>query len=283
MQKLEIYQSLWAMELRSPHLAERTPDENFAMIAAAGFDGVCIDPAVDEIPAMRKLLPVYRQYGLHCMVNAFPATEDDMQPLLELACEFDARFVNVIGGVMPIKPADAVPLVKRWIDEAAAAGMPLLFETHRDGLLNDLYYTLQLIELVPHMRLCADLSHFVVDREMRVPVPERDQQFIATILARSDCFQGRIASREQIQVQIDFPQHQQWVAIFREWWRQGFRRWRERMPDDATLPFLCELGPPPYAITDAEQRELSDRWQESLQIRDWVLATWRELEAERRK
>jgi hypothetical protein len=54
--------------------------------------------------------------------------------------------------------------------------------------------------------------------------------------------------------------------------------WRARSPDDATLVFLCELGPPPYAITDAEQRELSDRWQESLQIRDWVLEIWADLD-----
>ena len=56
------------------------------------------------------------------------------------------------------------------------------------------------------------------------------------------------------------------------------RRWRDRNVDGATLAFLCELGPPPYAITDGDQRELSDRWQESLQIRDWALEIWHELE-----
>ena len=61
------------------------------------------------------------------------------------------------------------------------------------------------------MRLCADLSHFVVDRELRLPLPERDKSFINNVLERSDCFQGRIANREQIQIQIDFPQHQEWL------------------------------------------------------------------------
>ena len=45
-------------------------------------------------------------------------------------------------------------------------------------------------------------------------------------------------------------------------------------PDDATLVFLCELGPPPYAMTDGNQEELSDRWQEALQIRAWIQAIW---------
>ena len=127
--------------------------------------------------------------------------------------------------------------------------MPLLFETHRDGLLNDLYYTLQIIDLVPEIRLCADLSHFVVDREFRSPIPEIDQEYIHRVLERSDCFQGRIANREQVQIQINFPQHQEWVEIFKGWWKDGMRMWRNRNDDNATLVFLCELGPRPYAIT----------------------------------
>jgi hypothetical protein len=111
-------------------------------------------------------------------------------------------------------------------------------------------------------------------------VPERDESYIQSVLERSDCFQGRIANREQVQIQINFPQHQQWVDIFKGWWKDGMAKWRERNDDDATLVFLCELGPPPHAITDANQDELSNRWQESLQIRDWVREIWSELEAE---
>jgi hypothetical protein len=96
------------------------------------------------------------------------------------------------------------------------------------------------------------------------------------IIERSDSFQGRVANREQIQVQIDFPQHREWVEQFRAWWRQGIGEWRRRSADGDTLHFLCELGPPPYAMTDARGRELSDRWQEALQIRAWVEAIWRE-------
>ncbi|MCH7536928.1 MAG: sugar phosphate isomerase/epimerase [Proteobacteria bacterium] len=279
MQKLEIYQSLWGMELRNPSLAERTPEEAFKMVADAGFDGMCLDPSVAEIQENLDLKPLFEKHGLGCMVNAFPYAADELVPLLDFATEMNACMVNVISGVMPIRPEDAVAVVRQWIDEAGERDMQLLFETHRDGLLNDLYFTLQLMDLVPEMRLCADLSHFVVDRELRAPVPERDAQYISTVLSRSDCFQGRIASREQVQIQIDFPQHQVWVDIFKGWWTDGMREWRKRNADDATLIFLCELGPPPYAITDGDQNELSDRWVESLQIRDWALEIWKELDA----
>lgn len=266
------------MELRHPRKPERSDEEAFAMVAEAGFDGMCLDPSVEEIAMNLDRKPLFERHGLGCMVNAFPRSEDDMEPLLDFANDMDACMVNVISGVMPIRPEDAVPVVRRWIGEASRKRMPLLFETHRDGLLNDLYFTLQLMELVPEMRLCADLSHFVVDRELRAPVPARDEAYIQSVLERSDCFQGRIANREQVQIQIGFPQHQQWVEIFKSWWRDGIRMWRERSAPDATLVFLCELGPPPYAITDANQDELSDRWEESLQIRDWVREIWAELE-----
>jgi hypothetical protein len=52
--------------------------------------------------------------------------------------------------------------------------------------------------------------------------------------------------------------------------------WCGRQSEDATLRFLVELGPPPYAITDGNQRELSDRWLEGLTIRQWVEAIWSE-------
>jgi hypothetical protein len=273
-QKLEVFQSLWAMEQRRPGLPERPAEENFRMAAEAGYHGLCIDPAVHEIEDCRKLRPLYRKYGLKCMVNAFPAAVEELAPLLDLALELDARLVNVIGQVMPLEVAEGVALVRRWMRDAERVGLPLLFETHRDCTLNDLHYTLQLMDAVPEMRLCADLSHYVIDREMRLPLGERDRAWMHRVLRHSDCFQGRVASREQIQVQIAFPQHQAWVEQFRDWWREGIGMWRERNDEDATLIFLCELGPPPYAITDANQQELSDRWEEALQIRRWVEEIW---------
>ena len=281
MQSLDVYQSLWAMQIRQPGVPERSLDENFSLIAEAGFVGVCLDPGISEIEEMLALKPYFHQHGLECMMNVFPNEVTELAPLLELAGELDARLVNIIGGVMPIEVADAVPLVYRWLDDASRFAFPVLFETHRNGLLNDLYYTLQLIGKVPEMRLCADLSHFVVDRELALPLQPRDQQYFEQILDRSDSFQGRISSREQIQVQLDFPQHRNWVETFISWWKYGMQQWCQRNPEDARLIFLCELGPPNYAITDADGKELSDRWHEALKIRSWVEGIWQEIHAKR--
>jgi len=84
MQKLEVYQSLWAMELRHSEQAEQSFEEKFSRIAAAGYAGVCIDPGITEIEQSLALKPLYEQHSLGCMVNAFPNKVKELKPLLVL-------------------------------------------------------------------------------------------------------------------------------------------------------------------------------------------------------
>jgi hypothetical protein len=68
--------------------------------------------------------------------------------------------------------------------------------------------------------------------------------------------------------------------VFLGWWEEGFRLWRARSAKDATLNFLCELGPKEYAITGADGFELSDRWQEALTIKARITEIWEALEVD---
>ena len=215
-----------------------------------------------------------------CLVNVFPNTVAEMEPLLEFSREMNAPFANVIAPVFPMDVAAATPIIYTWLEMADKIGVPIKFETHRDCITNDMFMTLLLLEAIPEMRITADLSHYCLNREMSAPISEQNQLWIQQILERSDSFQGRISSHEQIQVPIHFPQNQKWVAIFKDWWERGFRSWRERAAEDETLIFLCELGPPEYAFTDANGEELSDRFEEALVFRNWVQEIWARLEQE---
>jgi hypothetical protein len=158
--------------------------------------------------------------------------------------------------------------------------MPIQFETHRNCITNDLFATVQLLEAVPAMRLAADLSHYVVDREMPCPPTPYLQGLISQVLQRSDSFQGRVAARGQIQLPVEFPQNAKWVNLFRAWWREGFTASHGRhLADAAPLVFLSELGPPDYALTGADGRELSDRWAEALLLSRWAREIWSEVVA----
>ena len=273
-QTLELYQSLWAMEDRIPGQAEQPKAVHLKRIADAGYIGACLDPNVSEIEDSLKLKPLFEELGLKCMVNAFPHSADSLKPLLEMSAELQATQVNIIAEVMPLTPAEAVPIIDDWLALASDYSFPVLMETHRNSTLNDLFYTLEILKRVPQLRLCADLSHFVVDRELQLPLSAVDAAYFSTVIERSDSFQGRISNNQQIQIAIEFEQHALWVAQYFEWWREGFNAWSARSGPNDTLRFLVELGPPPYAITDGTQRELSNRWDEALLIHDRIQAIW---------
>jgi hypothetical protein len=274
MQKLEVFQSLWAMTTRPWRGAEMPLAQMVAKISEAGFDGVDI---VYGDYAQADLAKLLAEHGLKCTVTAFPHSIESLSPALDLALALDARHLNVIGAVYPFSVEEGAAYLRGWIDLCADAGMPLSIETHRDCVTTDMLYTLQLMQAVPEMMLCADLSHFVVGREFKWPITPLVQSQIETILDRSMSLQGRVASREQIQLQVSFAHHREWFDQFADWWAYGFRSWKHRNPDDAVLNFLCELGPREYAITGADGEELSDRWQEALIIRDRVRQIWADL------
>ena len=174
---------------------------------------------------------------------------------------------------MPLAVADMVAVVRDWLRVGREEGVPLQFETHRNCITNDLFSTLLILDALPDMRLSADLSHYVVDREMMQPITAEYQDYITRILDRSDSVQGRVANRCQVQLPLHFPQHQVWIDTFRDWWRRGFTSWQARSSGEGT--FICELGPVDYAITGADGQELSDRWEEALLLRRWAQEDWR--------
>lgn len=248
------------------------------MVAEAGYAGMAIDLGAADVAVAHEVRPHMEKYGLTPLIVAFPKTIDSMDDTLAMARDFGAPFVDIIGQVMPIALDDMVPVIETWMDMSAKHGVPVQFETHRNCITNDLYTTLQLLDRIPEMRICADLSHYVVDREFWFPLSDHDLGLISRVLQRSDSFQGRVASRQQIQLQLDFPQHQKWVDLFKGWWREGMADWRQRNATGDCI-FVCELGPPEYAMTDAAGREMSNRWDEALQIKHWVEQIWADLDA----
>lgn len=279
---LRVYQSLWATELRRPGVQERPAAEKFDRVREAGFDGMGVDLGAMDIEAARALIPEFGRTGLNGLLTAFPRSIEELRPALHLAKDIGSPFVIVIGQVMPLAVADMAEAVRAWMAISKEESVPIQFETHRNCITNDLFSTLLLIEALPDMRLSADLSHYVVDREMMQPISAEYQDYVRRILDRSNSFQGRVANRCQIQLPLHFPQHRVWIDTFLDLWRRGFASWRRRAAPNEDCIFLCELGPRDYAITDANGEELSDRWSEALLLKQWAAACWDEaIEDER--
>lgn len=268
MPELAVYQALWATELRLPGVPETPVGERFDAVKAAGYEGMAIDLGALTLEQAKETVPHFARTGLGGLLTAFPKSIEDLRPALHLAKDIGAPFVVVVGQVMPVSVDGMIPVIRDWLRLAAEEGVPLQFETHRNCITNDMFATLQLLDAIPEMRLAADLSHYVVGREMTFPLYGEYHGQITRLLARSDSFQGRIASRCQVQLPVQFPQTRPWLDLFLGWWAEGFRLWKQRAGADDRLIFLCELGPRDYAITGADGLELSDRAEDALILRD---------------
>lgn len=272
MQNLLIFQSLWAMERRSARYPELSLEENIEKIAAAGFDG--ISTPWHDSNVVSRVAGLLKQHGLQAEGQCFPKSVDDLKPVLEIAAEHNVHHICLQPDVRLRRLEDCIPLLEGWQRLADEAGIDVWIETHRDRMTTDLFFTLDLLDRLPDLRLLGDISHFLVGREFAWPVSDENHALIHRILDSCWAFHGRVASREQVQIEISFPHHRPWVDLFLGWWDYGFKSWRKRAEKDATLAFTCELGPKPYAITGRDDEDTTDRWEESLLMRQEIRDLW---------
>jgi hypothetical protein len=281
-QSLSVFQSLWAMQglpwpgasagppHRNPLPTSWSLGERVERMAGAGFAGVAIDLGAREAPEARDVAPLLREAGLRALVFAFVNETRPLAVALDYASSVGAELVVVCGQVFPAEVSEAADMVRSWMREAAAAGVGFQLETHRYTLTNDLGFTSRLLREMPELGLAVDLSHYVVGNELPDHADPRVDALVTQLLDRGSSFQGRIATRGQVQVSPGFPQHRAAAGRFRGWWEQGFRSWRSRAAPGSDCVFCCELGTVPYAITGPDGVELSDRWREALTLKSWA-------------
>ena len=272
MQQLKIYQSLWAMERRRPDGAEWSLDTKLTMIADAGFDGAGVRFA--DYAYAKTVTTFLKERKLTWQAQCYPSSVDALRPIIEHVQELGADHINLQPDIRPYTLAECIPLIEGWRRLANDSGISVHIETHRNRMTTDLFFMLHLLDCFPDLKLTGDLSHYLVGREFWFPIEAENQRLMERVMDHCWGFHGRVASREQVQVQISFAHQQHWVALFMQWWAYGFSSWKNRAPADATLTFLCELGPPDYAMTGSDGYELSDRWQESLMMKDMVSKLW---------
>lgn len=279
--ELQVYQSIWGMEGLPWREAEKwSLSEQFDRIVDAGFDGVSLS-LTDPDQAMRPCALAIER-GLRIQAQYFPTSVEGLAPVFPTIERIGPEHFDHVclqPDVRPHTVLEAIPYVLRWQAMAEDAGVTMYLETHRNRMTNDLIFTLDLIDSIPSLKLVADLSHFVVGREFAWPIGAENDEMIRRIMRRSWAYHGRVASREQVQLQVAFPHHKPWLDLFAGWWREGFRHFRSIADPDAILTFTPELGPPNwYAMTGPDGEELSDRWAEALQLADLARKIWADLD-----
>lgn len=275
MRRLLTYQAIWGMENLPGVDMDADMPGVLARIFAAGFDGVGVSllrPERAELVARGV-----HDHGKSFEGIGFVYTAADVARYVDRAQDLGAHHLNIQIMARPDRVSDAVALLRTYEAEAAKSSIPVNYETHRGRLTNDALFTCRILDAMPELRLTGDLSHYPLVHEMPLPVPEADEARMQKVLQNCWAFHGRVPGSHQIQVSIKAPQHQGWVDQMRVWWRQGFESWIARSGPDAELTFMPELGPPNYAITGLDGKELSDRWEEALMLRQMALEIWAEV------
>lgn len=281
--RLEVHQSWWAMRGIGDENGEWSLAKKLAKIVEAGYGGIMGRlPAPEEAGLWRSLLD---HYNLQFGVEAFPEEPEEFAAFLHKAKQFGVSYVNAQVKDSFVVGEKAINRLKGIIREGKNHGIPVFVETHRGRITQDLLRTVEYAEALPDLRLTIDLSHYVLAGEMLVPHPQAEACF-QKLLKRTSCIHGRVSNGQQIQADIGPGGEHPMTGRYMQWWKQGMACWLDEARQGDVLPFVCELGPVPYAIalngylaTPAE--EISDRWQQSLVLKELAEKAWREVQQAR--
>lgn len=275
MARLLVLQSVWGLVGCPGFNVEDDLDAGLERVVAAGFDGVGVNIARTARTA--GVARVMNPRGFAWEGQVLVRDADQLAGYIAEAHRLGAHHLNVQVAGPVAHLSDALALMDSLIPLAEAAPLPVWFETHRGRLTNDLLFTLRLLEARPDLPLTGDLSHYPVAGEMELPLRDDQLAAIETILKNCRNFHGRVSTTHQVQVAMRAPQHAGWLDQHIAWWRRGFEHWLAQAGSDDALTFMCELGPPPYAITAPDGRELTNRWDEAKRMRDIVRGLWSEV------
>jgi hypothetical protein len=266
MPQLKVFQSLWAMDGLPGVDLDNDVEGALDRIVAAGFDGV----GVNLFRTARAAATARRMAdeGLSWEAQGLVRDTDQLARYLDQALALGAAsHVNIQVANVATNVRDAIDLMTALLAVSNACPLPVFYETHRGRLLNDLFWTADILDALPDLRLTGDLSHYVTAHEMELPLAPHLAERLDRVIARCGAFHLRIAGANQVQLPVEAPGSAVWREAFEGWWAQGMRDWLAQAADGDSLPILCELGPPPYAIVDPEGRELTDRWTEALALK----------------
>ena len=260
------FRSTWGME-EMPSL-----EAGFKKIKQGGFDGVELGLPNDPKTCVlaRRLLD---ELGLLVIVQQWTGGKT--------AAEHAASFEEQYDRALTLKPiyvnshtgCDFFPLQEnlRVFDHAAqleaAAGVPVVHETHRGRALFSTVSTTALLEARPRLRLTADLSHWCCVHESLL---ENQQPAVEQALERSYHIHARVGQAQGPQI-ID-PRDPRWLpemTTHLHWWKKIAEH--RRAEGEKFLTVCPEFGPPPYLVILPQTRQpIANLWEVNHYMLGWL-------------
>lgn len=259
---LGLAESFWALSKRADSISDALKD---AVSDGCGYLEVGLrEERLDET---RSLL---NHFQLRLIAQGWARTAEDAVVYLQRAVDLRAAALNLQLGHAYLSLQEAVDLIGEVQRASDTYGIPLLLETHRGCLTQDLFRTSELLAACPETIMALDLSHYILAAETLSGSEELFHRYLAPVLARTALIHGRISNGQVIQVAANSVDDETFLTV----WQRTMRLWLEDAPAGAVFIFEPELGPPPYAILARDGVEISDRAKQSRTLIRFARNAW---------
>jgi hypothetical protein len=278
--RLQIVQNLWGLRAH-PSAADEWPEEKkLREIKAAGFDAfdVWVGGAKEEDLVRWKGLA--ERHGLGIGVEFGPERVEDIGAGIAAAKRLGSVYLDAHVASYFTPEPEAEALLRGLVERSRRADMPLVIQTHRGRVTQDLLRTVAYAKAIPELRFDLDFSHYLVAGEHTGALPAAAEAALALLMERAAMLDGRVSNGEQVQVDLLNPAYREHLDRVAALWKRVLVGWLRGAQRGDVFPFRVELGPPGYAILGADGREISDRWAQQKAIRDLVERLWNEAVAE---
>ena len=111
------------------------------------------------------------------------------------------------------------------MERARAAGMPLVIQTHRGRVTQDLLRTVGYARAIPDARFDVDFSHYIVAGELTGPLGPEAQAAFDSLIERATMLDGRVSNGEQVQVDFANPAYRAHLERTAALWKRAMVRW----------------------------------------------------------
>ncbi len=241
--KLQVYKTLWGVPSFQQGIEQALAD---------GYDGI-----EGQVPA-GDLAPWKEQLALDnldfiaeiCTTGQYVADRrqplakhlDDFQIGAQRAAMMGARFITCLGGCDAWPLHTSLSFFRTAMSMAEDVGLNVSFETHRGRTLFNPWVTVQVLDLLPDLKLTADFSHWCVVTE-RLLDYEDDE--LALVFERVHHIHGRVGYDQGPQVpHPDAPEYATALQQHEHWWQTIWRSQNRRQYSTSTL--TPEFGPDGY-------------------------------------
>ncbi len=139
--------------------------------------------------------------------------------------------------------AEMDALAAAVLEASSRHAYPLLIETHRATMTQDIRRTVDLIDRFPDLRFNGDFSHWYTGLEVTYGDFDAKLRFLAPLFSRVRYLHGRVGDPGAIQRSLIACRGEPFVEDFRRLWRCCFDAFLASSSDGDVLPFAPELLP----------------------------------------